>query len=218
MQPLRRSAPGRLLASPGWLLLVTASIALLSAALVAPVLFARAAESAALNTGLAQVEQDAFTGASANLRVTWDAVLPPASERFVRRQLAALPVYGPPVVTGIGSAESRGSTPFVASGAAVQPSALYYRDGAVERLGGSAGSRGIWLATDVADALGVQVGDPVRVGLKVLNFGVAGATTMVARTSTVPTARRCRSSWPGTPGSRRGTWLGTRTVPARAGR
>ena len=92
-QPLRRSAPGRLLASPGWLLLVTASIALLSAALVAPVLFARAAESAALNTGLAQVEQDAFTGASANLRVTWNAVLPPASERFVRRQLAALPVY-----------------------------------------------------------------------------------------------------------------------------
>ena len=80
-QPLRRSAPGRLLASPGWLLLVTASIALLSAALVAPVLFARAAESAALDTGLAAVEQDAFTGASANLRATWDAVLPPASER-----------------------------------------------------------------------------------------------------------------------------------------
>ena len=128
------------------------------------------------------VEQDAFTGASANLRVTWDAVLPPASERFVRRQLAALPVYGPPVVTGIGSAESRGSTPFVAAGAAVQPSALYYRDGAVERLGGTAGSRGVWLATDVADALGVQVGDPVRVGLKVLNFGVAGATTVVAGT------------------------------------
>lgn len=182
MQPLRRSAPGRLLASPGWLLLVTASIALLSAALVAPVLFARAAESAALNTGLAQVEQDAFTGASANLRVTWNAVLPPASERFVRRQLAALPVYGPPVVTGIGSAESRGSTPFVASGAVVQPSALYYRDGAVERLGGTAGSRGVWLASDVADALGVQVGDPVRVGLKVLNFSVAGATTVVAGT------------------------------------
>ena len=158
VQPLRRSAPGRLLASPGWLLLVTASIALLSAALVAPVLFARAAESAALNTGLAQVEQDAFTGASANLRVTWNAVL---------RQLATLPVYGPPVVTGIGSAESRGSTPFVVSGAVVQPSALYYRDGAVERLGGTAGSRGVWLASDVADALGVQVGDPVRVGLKV---------------------------------------------------
>ena len=34
-------------------------------------------------------------------------------------------------------------------------------------------ARGVWLATDVADALGVQVGDPVRVGLKVLNFGVA---------------------------------------------
>ena len=165
-QPLRRAAPGRLLATPGWLLLVTAAVTLLTAALVAPLLFARAADGAALDAGLAAIDEDAFASTSADVRATWDGVLPDASEQVVRQALTRLPAYGHPVVSAQGLAGRRGITPSViVPGREPQASVLYYRDGAIEALGGTPGTRGVWLAAEVADALGVSAGDRVLLGL-----------------------------------------------------
>ena len=165
--PLRRAAPGRLVATPGWLLLATAAVALLTAALVAPGLFARAADDAALDAGLAAVDEDAFASTSVDVRATWIGVLPDVSEQVVRRALTRLPTYGRPVVTAQGTAANRLTTPIVeVRGREAQPSVLYYRDGAVEALGGTAGTTGVWLAAEVAEALGVGPGDQVRFGLE----------------------------------------------------
>ena len=166
-QPLRRAAPGRLVATPGWLLLATTAVALLTAAIVAPGLFARAADDAALDAGLAAVDEDAFASTSVDVRATWIGVLPDASEQVVRRALTRLPTYGRPVVTAQGTAANRLTTPIVeVRGRDAQPSVLYYRDGAVEALGGTAGTTGVWLAAEVAEALGVGPGDQVRFGLE----------------------------------------------------
>ena len=166
-QPLRRAAPGRLLATPGWLFLVAAAVTLLTAALVAPLLFARAADGAALDAGLAAVDEDAFASTSADVRATWGGVLPAASEQVVRDALTRLPHYSRPVVTGQGLAGRRGITPSViVPGREPQASVLYYRDGAVEALGGTPGTRGVWLAAEVAESLGVSVGDRVLLGLE----------------------------------------------------
>src|SRR5690349_14006413 len=100
-QPLRRAAPTRLLASPRWLGLVVASIALLVASLAAPALFSRAAGSAALQVGLDAVEDDAFTSSTADVRATWDGVLPDYATQEIERQLRRLPSYGRPRVFGV---------------------------------------------------------------------------------------------------------------------
>jgi hypothetical protein len=162
-----------MLATPGWLLLVAAAVTLLTAALVAPLLFARAADGAALDSGLAAVDEDAFASTSADVRATWDGVLPTASEQVVRQALGRLPSYRRPVVSAQGLAGRRGSTPSViVPGQEPQASVLYYRDGAVAALGGTPGTRGIWLAAEVADALGVSTGDQVLLGLeRVITIG-----------------------------------------------
>ena len=156
-----------MLATPGWLLLATTAVALLTAALVAPALFARAADGAALDAGLAAVDDDAFASTSVDVRASWNGVLPDVSDAVVRRALTRLPSYSRPVVTGQGTAGSRATVPVVeVPGRKAQPSVLYYRDGAVEALGGTPDTTGIWLAAEVAEALGVQPGDEVQVGLE----------------------------------------------------
>ena len=72
---LRRAAPRRLLATPGWFLLMAASVALLTAAVAAPVLFLRAASDAALREELRTVEADAFASTSSGLRGSWTGVM-----------------------------------------------------------------------------------------------------------------------------------------------
>ena len=184
-QPLRRAAPTRLTAHPGWLALVVASMALLTASLVAPTLFARAADSAALDTGLAAVADDAFTTTTADTRATWDSVLDESSYVVVRHRLAGLPSYAPPVVNAVGGGTSaRGINPVVLRGGSVETAALYYRDGAVAALGGTPSARGVWLPDEVAAALDVRAGDFVSVGL-LRSFGASiTAPTLVAGTFT----------------------------------
>ena len=158
-------------------------MALLTASLVAPTLFAQAADSAALDTGLAAVADDAFSTTTADARATWDSVLDEDSYVVVRRKLAGLPSYAPPVVNAVGGGTSaRGINPVVLRGGKAETAALYYRDGAVAALGGTPHSRGVWLPDEVAAALDVHAGDYVSVGLQ-RSFGPSiTAPTLVAGT------------------------------------
>jgi hypothetical protein len=164
-QPLRRAAPTRLLASPGWLALVVASIALLVASLAAPALFARAAESAAFKVGLAAVADDAFTSTTADLRVTWRGVLPEYAEDEILRRVHRVPAYRQPTIFAQGMALNGGLHPIVEANGVVEPSTLYYREGALAKIGGDDAAGGIWLDKDVAAALHLQVGDPLQIGI-----------------------------------------------------
>jgi putative ABC transport system permease protein len=162
---LRRAAPTRLLASPGWLALVVASIALLVASLAAPALFARAASQAAFDVGLDAIADDAFTSTTANVRATWDGVLPEDATEEITRQLARLPAYGPPRVFGVGTSDNGSAHAVVEANGVVAPSTLYFREGALRRLGGDDAPGGVWLAEEIAEQLGLKVGDPMQVGI-----------------------------------------------------
>ena len=107
--PLRRAAPLRLLASPGWFLLVTVAVALLSAAVAAPVLFLRAASDAAMKGELAAVEQDAFASTSSGVRGAWSGILKPPEQQTVLRALRRLPGFTPPRLQAVGI--KAGTTP-----------------------------------------------------------------------------------------------------------
>lgn len=164
---LWRSAPLRLVRTPGWLLLVLGAATLLVASVVAPPLFAATARSTALAEALAAAEGAPYGPDSADLRATWDGVLPAEVENEVLERLAALPGYGDPVLGGAGAAQSRTLLAVAATEdvARQAPSALWYRDGAVAALGGDEDAPGVWLAEDVAAQLGLEPGDPMKVGL-----------------------------------------------------
>jgi hypothetical protein len=171
---LRRAAPRRLLATPGWFLLVAAGVALLTAAVVAPALFLRAAGDAAFREEQRTIEQDAFASTSSGIRGTWNGMLQPSARETVVGAINRLPGFGRPTVSAVGMAGNRRGTSAVAvAGDSQELATLYYRDGAVEALdpAGTAGP-GVWLAREVATALGVGPGD--LVGLQLVRSSTAG--------------------------------------------
>lgn len=167
---LWRSAPLRLVRTPGWLLIVLGAATLLVASVVAPPLFAATARSTALSDALEASSGAPYGPDSGDLRVTWDAVLTPDVEELVREPLEALTGYGGPVLGATGVSQSRTTTAVAVANGRQAESELWYHDGAVTALGGDEGASGVWLATDVAADLGLEVGDPLRIGLSQSHF------------------------------------------------
>ncbi|KQW49266.1 hypothetical protein ASC77_11300 [Nocardioides sp. Root1257] len=170
MRPRRaalwRSAPLRLCRTPGWLALVLVAVTLLVASFVAPPLFAATARATALAEGLGAAEGAPYGRDSGDLRVSWDAVLPPDAEDVVVQRMQRLVGYGAPTITATGVGQSRTRKGVASAGGRTEPSVLWTRDGAIEALGGDEDAPGVWLAADVAKRLGLEVGDRVRVGLQ----------------------------------------------------
>lgn len=163
---LWRSAPWRLVRTPGWLLIVLGAATLLVASVVAPPLFAATARSTALVEALRATAGMPYGPDSGDLRVTWDGVLPAEVETEVDDRLAGLPGYGDPVLgaTGVGQSRTRVAAVATEDRQTWAPSALWYRDGAITALGGDEDARGVWLAEDVAAELDLEPGDPMRLG------------------------------------------------------
>jgi hypothetical protein len=193
---LWRAAPLRLLRAPGWLLLVLGAATLFVASVVAPPLFAATARSTALADALAASSGTPYGPSSGDVRITWDQILTPEAEAVVRERLDALTGYGDAVVTGSGVAQSRTLSALAVANGRQAESELWYHDGAITALGGDEDAPGVWLAQDVADELGVEVGDPVRVGMvqtffgrhKSLSKSVLAGTYETAPGSALPTA------------------------------
>lgn len=166
---LWRTAPSRLLRAPGWFGLLLVAATLLVASVVAPPLFASTARATALESSLDATAGNPYGPDSGDLRVTWDAVLTPEADAGVLDRLDGLTAYGPPVLGAAGAAQTPTVQPVAVAGGGQEASVLWYRDGAVETLvddlGGDADADGVWLASDVADRLGVAVGDRLRIGL-----------------------------------------------------
>jgi hypothetical protein len=146
--------------------LVLVAVTLLVASFVAPPLFAATARSTALADGLHEAAGVPYGPDSADLRVTWDGVVPPEGEELLVGRMNALTGYGPPSVGASGVGQNRTRKAVVTAGDAVEPSALWYHDGAIAALGGDEDVPGVWLQADIAQRLGLEVGDPVRIGLQ----------------------------------------------------
>ncbi|GGO68525.1 hypothetical protein [Nocardioides deserti] len=165
--PLWTTAPARLLHSPGWLVLVLLAASLLVASVVAPALFRTSARTAALDARIETAAAEPAPGASADLRASWvGGVLPTPGEALVLERLDALPGFGPPVLGAAGAAQERRLRAVVRVGGTSTGAALFTHDGVVEALGGDEDDRGVWLPTEIAEELGVEPGDRVRVGLE----------------------------------------------------
>lgn len=162
---LWRAAPGRLFRTPGWFLLVLVAATLLVASMVAPSLFVATARATALADGFTNAEGAPYGGDSADLRASWDAVLPAKGEELLMERLRALPAYEEPVLGAAGTAHSRSLRSVVKSGGQSEEAVLWYRDGAVEALGGDEDAPGVWLPEDIAERLGLEVGDRIETGL-----------------------------------------------------
>lgn len=162
---LWRSAPGRLLRTPGWFALVLVAVTLFVASVVAPPLFADTAGATALRSGLAAGAGARYGDESGDLRVTWDAVVRPAGVRDLLDELDSMPSYGAPVLTATDTSPSTSRSAVAVANGRTVTAALWYHDGAVAALGGDPGADGVWLPRDLADRLGLEVGDPVKVGV-----------------------------------------------------
>lgn len=182
--PLWTTAPARLLHSPGWLLLVLLAASLLVASVVAPALFRTSARTAALDARVETAAAEPAPGSFADLRASWvGGVLPTPGEALVLERLDALPGFGPPVLGAAGAAQERRLRAVVRVGATSTGAALFTHDGVVEALGGDEDDRGVWLPTAVAEVLGVEPGDRVRVGLESVS-----ATSAATRYAGAPLA------------------------------
>ncbi|MBJ7358456.1 hypothetical protein [Nocardioides sp.] len=163
------AAPARLLRAPGWFGLMVVAATLLVASVVAPPLFASTARATALESALDATASNPYGPESGDLRVAWNAVLTPEADAGVLDRLDALTAYGPPVLGAAGTAQTPSVQPVAVAGDQQEVSVLWYRDGAVQALaddlGGDPEADGVWLAADVADRLGLAVGDRVRIGL-----------------------------------------------------
>lgn len=195
---LWRAAPLRLVRTPGWLVLVLGAATLLVASVVAPPIFAATARSTALVEALDSAEGLPYGPDSADLRVTWNGVLPSDAEAEVRARLSAIPGYGEPVLhaSGVGQSRTRVAAVATEDRRTWAPSELWHREGAVAALGGDEDARGVWLAEDVAARLGLEPGDPMRLGFVQTFFGgvpqlprtVLAGTYETAPGSTLPVA------------------------------
>lgn len=185
---LWRAAPGRLLRTPGWLLLLLVAATLLVASVVAPSLFVATARASALDTGLHASAGNPYGPESADLRVTWDAVVDPMVEPLILDRLRSLPSYDDPDVTASGTRQSRTNRAVAVANGVKEQSVLWYHDGVIEALGGDPEEDGVWLSREVADALGLEVGDPLRIGLFQPVFGTlsVGPTTLLGTYETAP--------------------------------
>lgn len=162
---LWRAAPLRLLRTPGWLLLMLVAATLFVASVVAPPMFSATARATALSESLEAAAGAPYGSESADLRVTWDAVLMEDGNDLLMSRLDGLEGYGDPVVTGAGVAQNRTRRAVALAHGRDESSELWYHDGAVAAIGGDEDADGVWLAQDVATRLGVVPGDPVRLGI-----------------------------------------------------
>lgn len=185
---LRRAAPVRLLRTPGWLLLLLVAATLLVASVVAPSLFVATARASALDAGLRASVGNPYGPESADLRVMWDAVLDPSVEPDILARVGALPAYDEPDLTASGTGQSRSQRAVAVANGASEPSVLWYHDGVIEALGGDPAADGVWLRDDIANRLGLEVGDPLRVGMfqPVFNSLRAGPTVLLGTYETAP--------------------------------
>jgi len=155
----------RLLRTPGWLLLLLVAATLFVASVVAPPMFSDTARATALSQSLTAAAGAPYGPESADLRVTWDAVLDEDGNDLVMSRLEAIEGYGSPVVTAAGTAQNRTRRAVARANGREEPSELWYHDGAVAALGGDEDADGVWLAQDVADRLGVAPGDRVTLAI-----------------------------------------------------
>lgn len=185
---LWRAAPRRLWRTPGWLLLVFVAATLLVSSAVAPALFVATARSTALTDRLDTARGAPFGPESGDLRVTWDAVLPPASEQVLMDRLNTLEGFSAPTVGAAGVGQSHTRKSLVRAGEVVDEGVLWYHDGAVEALGGDEDAEGIWLPEEIAGRLGIEVGDRVRIGLVSTFIASTGKLTPTVLAGTYETA------------------------------
>ena len=157
---------------------------LLVASVVAPTLFVATARTTALADGLQAAAGERYGPYSGDLRVSWDAVLPAEPEAKLMERVEALTGWGSPTVGAAGVGNSRTLKALATANGRAEPSVLWYHDGAIEALGGDRDGRGVWLAADVAERLGLEVGDQFRLGLvsTFLSNGGPGARTVLAGT------------------------------------
>ena len=104
---LWRAAPLRLVRTPGWLALMLVAATLFVASVVAPPIFSATARSTALSESLGAAAGAPYGPESADLRVTWDAVLLEDGNDYLMSRLGSIEGYGEPVVTGAGVAQNR---------------------------------------------------------------------------------------------------------------
>src|SRR6185436_11640372 len=110
--------------------------------------------------GLAASAGSPYGDESGDLRITWDGVV--RDDRALLGPLSAMSAYGEPSVTATGVGQSQTNHPVAVAHGATSPAVLWYHDGALAALGADPDADGVWLSAATADALGLQVGDPVR--------------------------------------------------------
>ncbi|HYF74282.1 MAG TPA: hypothetical protein VD864_15740, partial [Nocardioides sp.] len=155
--PLWRAAPGRLVRSPGWLVPVLVAAGLFVGSVVAPPLFVDTARATALADGLATSIGNPYGDGSGDLRVTWDAPLSNDAESEVLGRLSAIASYGEPTLSAAGTAQSLSKRAVAVANGREARAVLWYHDGATAALGGRVSADSVWLSTDTARALGLQV-------------------------------------------------------------
>jgi hypothetical protein len=169
--PLWRAAPLRLIRSPAWLALLVLTTALLTAAWVAVPLLERLAADAALQEEVDAASQRVVADQAPAVRSSINGVVPAEADAALRDILGRLPGLGSPTVTAVtlaGGADSRRPRPVIEANGQLTNAALHYRDGAIEALEAAFPEHrdvGVWIPEDVADRMGVTVGDAVQVGL-----------------------------------------------------
>ena len=164
--PLWRAAPFRLLRSPGWLGLLLVALTLFVGSVVAPPLFVATARATALADGLEATAGNPYGDESGDLRITWDAPLGNRAEAALRNRLSRMPSYGEPTLSAASTAQSLSSRAVADANGRQAPALLWYRDGAVEALGGEPTRDGVWLSSATAADLGLEVGDAFRIGIR----------------------------------------------------
>ncbi len=172
--PILRGALVRGLRAPAWAGLLVLATALLVASLAAPALFARAAHDAALQRIRAAAEDDTFRIAPVDLRASWGGRLGERATADLRAGLDALPGFGAAEVTSFATGPNRVREPLVLSGGRSAVGTLWARDGALEALGGEPAAPGVWIPSAVAQDLGVEAGDTVRIAVRRLLDGSVG--------------------------------------------
>ncbi len=165
------AAPLRLSRTPGWAALVLVAATLFVGSVVAPTLFVETARSTALADGLSAGAGGPYGDQSGDLRVTWDGVVRDIEPML--DPLSAMPAYGEPTVTAVGVGQSQANHPIAIVDGVTSPAVLWYHDGALAALGGDDDEPGVWLPTATADALHLQVGDELKIGMEQTFLGVS---------------------------------------------
>lgn len=163
------SAPLRLGRTPGWAALVLVAATLFVGSVVAPTLFVETARSTALSDGLSAGAGGPYGDQSGDLRVTWDGVVSDL-DPFLE-PLSAMPSYGEPTVTAVGVGQSQTNHPIAFADGQSSPAVLWYHDGALAALGAADDDPGVWLPAATADALHLQVGDELKLGMEQIFLG-----------------------------------------------